>query len=277
MADSPARARFAHLAGLPDERIDLAEAALWIAAEEYPGLDVQHFVSRLAQLAARAHAKLERVDGTAARIAGLSDFLYRDEGFAGNRDDYYDARNSFLNDVLERRLGIPITLAIVYTWVAQRIGLPARGVGFPGHFLVRVAQPDEILIDPFTGGVVTRAECAERLRAAAGEDELELDPALLEPTPTRQILARMLRNLKQVWLAREEWQRALGCAERILLLAPDTPVELRDRGLLYARLECFAAAEADLRRFLLLAPDDPTADAVRAQVEELSRTSPRLH
>ena len=124
---------------------------------------------------------------------------------------------------------------------------------------------------------MTRAECAERLRAVSGEDELELDPALLEPTPARQILARVLRNLKQVWLAREEWQRALGCAERILLLAPDTPVELRDRGLLYARLECFAAAEADLRRFLLLAPDDPTADAVRAQVEELSRTSPRLH
>ncbi len=272
-----ARARFAHLAGLADERIDLAEAALWIAAEEYPGLDVQHYVSRLAQLAARAHERLGRVTGAAARVAALNDFLYREEGFAGNRADYYDARNSFLNEVLERRTGIPITLAIVYTWVAARIGLPAQGVGFPGHFLVRIAQPDEILVDPFTGELVSRAECEQRLRATAGEDDLELDPSLLEPTPTRQILARVLRNLKQIWLAREEWQRALGCAERILLVAPDAPLELRDRGLLYARLECFAAAEADLRRFLVLAPDDPSADAVRAQVEELARSAPRLH
>ena len=277
MTDSPTRARFAELAALPDERIDLAEAALWIAAEEYPGLDVPRELTRLAELAARARARLERFEGAPARVAELSRFLYGDEGFAGNRTDYYDPRNSFLNEVLERKLGIPITLAIVYTSVAARIGLAARGVGFPSHFLVRIDEPAEILLDPFNGAIVSRDECAEWLRAAAGEERLELDPQLLEPTPAKQILARVLRNLKQIWLAREEWQRALDCAERILLLAPDTPVELRDRGLLYARLECFAAAEADLRRFLVLAPDDPTADAVRAQVEELSRTAPRLH
>jgi len=272
-----ARARFAHLAGLADERIDLAEAALWIAAEEYPGLDVQHYVSRLAQLAARAHERLERVTGAAARVAALNDFLYREEGFAGNRADYYDARNSFLNEVLERRTGIPITLAIVYTWIAARIGLPARGVGFPGHFLVRIAQPDEVLVDPFTGEIVSRAQCEERLRATAGEDDLELHPSLLEPTPARQILARVLRNLKQVWLAREEWQRALACAERILLVAPDAPLELRDRGLVYEKLECFAAAADDLERFLTLAPVDESAPAVRERLLALAPRARLLH
>ena len=274
---TPARARFAELAALPDERLDPAEAALWIAAEEYPDLDVPHWLTRLDELAARARARIAPVEGAAARVLALADFLYREEGFAGNRADYYDARNSFLNDVLERKLGIPITLALVFTWVARRAGLDAHGVGFPGHFLVRVSDGGEILLDPFDGAIVSRAECATWLRAAAGDQTLELDPQLLEPAPAKQIVARVLRNLKQIWLAREEWQRALDCAERILLLAPDTPVELRDRGLLYARLECFAAAEADLRRFLLLAPDDPTADAVRAQVEELSRSAPRLH
>ena len=159
--------------------------------------------------------------GAAARVAALNDFLYREEGFAGNRADYYDARNSFLNEVLERRTGIPITLAIVYTWVARahRPSRP-RASASPATSWCAIAQPDEILVDPFTGELVSRAECEERLRATAGEDDLELDPSLLEPTPTRQILARVLRNLKQIWLAREEWQRALGCAERILLVAP---------------------------------------------------------
>ncbi|HKC50426.1 MAG TPA: tetratricopeptide repeat protein [Myxococcota bacterium] len=276
MLDSPARSQFCRLAALPDAQIDLAEAALWIAAEEYPDLDVPLSLARLADLSRSADERMRGARSLHERVARLNDFLYRESGFTGNREDYYDARNSFLNDVLERRTGIPITLAIVYVSIAERLGLRARGVGFPGHFLVRVDGPEAILIDPFAGAVVTRAECEARLRAATGA-EVPFDPGLLDPTPARQILARVLRNLKQIWLAREDWQRALACAERILLLAPDAPLELRDRGLLFARLECFAAAEADLRRFLALAPEDAGADAVRAQLVDLARSAPRLH
>ena len=276
MLESPARVEFGRIAALPDARIDLAEGALWIAAEEYPDLDVPAYLARLAELASLAETRVTRSGSARERIERLNDFLYRECGFSGNREDYYDARNSFLNDVLERRTGIPITLAIVYVSVAGKLGLAARGIGFPGHFLVRAGGADEILVDPFAGSLVTRAECEARLRAAAGA-EVPLDPSLHEPTPARQILARVLRNLKQIWLAREDWARALACTERILLLAPDAPLELRDRGLIFARLECFAAAEADLRKFLALAPEDSAADAVRAHLIELSRSAPRLH
>ncbi len=276
MLESPARVQFARIAALPDSRIDLAEAALWIAAEEYPALEVAGYLARLGELADAARSRVSRGANALERVERLNDFLYREAGFSGNRADYYDARNSFLNDVLERRTGIPITLAIVWVSVAERLGVPARGIGFPGHFLVRAGDDEEILVDPFAGSVLTRADCEARLRAAAGA-EVPLDPSLLDPTPARLVLARVLRNLKQIWLAREDWQRALGCTERILLLAPDAPLELRDRGLIFARLECFAAAEADLRKFLALAPEDSGADAVRAQLVELTRSAPRLH
>jgi len=272
--DSPARVQFGRIAALSDARIDLAEAALWIAAEEYPELDVARYLGRLDELAAAARGRVTRAQGVHEKVERLNDFLYREQGFSGNRADYYDARNSFLNEVLERRTGIPITLAIVYVAIAQRLGVPAHGVGFPGHFLVRVER--DILVDPFSGSLLSRSDCEARMQAAAGA-EVPFDERLLEPSPPRQILARVLRNLKQIWLSAEEWQRALDCAERILLLAPDSPAELRDRGLLFARLECFAAAEADLRRFLALAPEDAAAEAVRAQLIELARSSPRLH
>jgi regulator of sirC expression with transglutaminase-like and TPR domain len=275
--ESPARVEFRRIAALPEARVDLAEAALWIAAEEYPGLDVSAELAKLAELAATAAARVTGARDLEEKVARLNEFLYREQGFSGNRADYYDARNSFLNDVLARRTGIPITLAIVYLWIAERLGLPARGVGFPGHFLVRIDDAvSELLIDPFAGARITRSDCQARLAAAAGED-VPLDERLLEPTPARQILARVLRNLKQIWLSAEDWQRALAASERILLLSPDAPLELRDRGLLFARLECYAAAEADLRRFLALAPEDAAAEAVRAQLVELARTSPRLH
>jgi regulator of sirC expression with transglutaminase-like and TPR domain len=274
--DSPARSHFARIAALPESRVDLAEAALWIAAEEYPQLDVPEYLARLAALAGMVGERVSRARSPRERVERLNDSLYRELGFSGNRADYYDARNSFLNDVIDRRTGIPITLAIVWASIANQVGVPARGVGFPGHFLVRVDGPDELLVDPFAGEIVTRSDCEARMRAPAGAD-VPFDPQLLDATPPRQILARVLRNLKQIWLAREDWQRALGCAERILLLAPESPLELRDRGLLFARLECFAAAEADLKKFLALAPDDAGADAVRAQLVELARTAPRLH
>ena len=219
------------------------------------------YLARLAEFAERARPSVAAADTLAQRVAALNRFLYDEQSFRGNRSDYYDARNSFLNEVIDRRTGIPITLAIVYLSVAARLGLPVHGVGFPGHFLVKCAAPDEIVIDPFEGKLLTRADCEARWRATLGEDT-PFDARSLEPAPARQTLARVIGNLKQIFLAQQDWPRALACVERILVLAPDAPLELRDRGLLYARLECWSAAAADLQRFLELAPERP--DAPRA-------------
>ncbi len=276
MSAGVAREQFLRIAHLPDERIDLAEAALWIAAEQYEGLDVPSYLARLAEFAEHARPSVCSAATPEQRIAALNRFLYDEQSFRGNRSDYYDARNSFLNEVIDRRTGIPITLAVVYLSIGARLGLPVHGVGFPGHFLVKCDAPDAILIDPFEGKLVTRAECEARWRATLGEDT-PFDARSLEAAPARQTLARLIGNLKQIFLAQQDWPQALGCVERILVLAPDAPLELRDRGLLYARLECFSAAAADLQRFLELAPRDPTAVGVRQQLVELMRTSPRLN
>ncbi len=276
MSTAEAREQFLRIARLPDERIDLAEAALWVAAEQYEGLDVPGYLARLEDFAERARTSVSGAETLAERIAALNRFLYDEQSFRGNRSDYYDARNSFLNEVIDRRTGIPITLAVVYLSVASRLGLPVHGVGFPGHFLLKCAAPDEILIDPFEGTLLTRADCEARWRATLGADT-PFDARSLEPAPARQTLARLIGNLKQIFLAQQDWPRALACIERILALEPDAPLELRDRGLLYARLECFSAAAADLQRFLALAPNDPTAEGVRQQLVELIRSSPTLN
>jgi regulator of sirC expression with transglutaminase-like and TPR domain len=276
MSAAEARNQFLRIARLPDERIDLAEAALWIAAEQYEGLDVSGYLARLADFAERARPGVSAAETLAQRVTALNRFLYDEQSFRGNRSDYYDARNSFLNEVIDRRTGIPITLAVIYLSVAARLGLPVHGVGFPGHFLLKCAAPDEILIDPFEGTLLTRADCEARWQATLGADT-PFDPRALEPAPARQTLARLIGNLKQIFLAQQDWPRALGCVERILVLAPDAPLELRDRGLLYARLECWSSAAADLQHFLTLAPGDPSAAGVRQQLVDLMRSSPALN
>lgn len=276
MSAAEARARFLGISRLPEDRIDLAEAALWIAAEQYEGLDVPSYLAQLEELADAARPKISAARTLTERITALNRFLYDEQGFRGNRGDYYDPRNSFLNDVIDRRTGIPITLAIVYLAVAARLGLPVCGVGFPGHFLLKCRAPDDLVIDPFEGALLTREECEARWRATLGADT-PFDVRALEPAPARQTLSRLIGNLKQIFLAQEDWSHALACVERILVLEPDAPLELRDRGLLYARLECFAAATSDLQRFLALAPQDPTAAGVRQQLVELMRSSPALH
>ncbi len=264
------RARFAELAGAPDDAIDLSEAALLIAAEAYPGLDVARYQRALDDLAAQAAPAMRGAAAEAERVRRLVHFLAVERRFRGNQDDYYDRRNSFLNEVLDRRTGIPITLALVYIAVARRLGLVLRGVGFPGHFLVKHGGPGGLIIDPFFGQIVSLQDCEQRLRAVMGPDA-QLDPSYLRAARPKEILVRILRNLKQIYLQARELEPALACSERILLVEPDLAQELRDRGLLYEQLECFAAARADLERFLALAPDDPTADAVRARLIDLSR------
>jgi regulator of sirC expression with transglutaminase-like and TPR domain len=269
------RKRFAELAVGPDDRIDLAEAALLIAQEEYPALDIAAYLRRLDALAAAASGELRSGLAPAAQIARLNHFLFVECGFVGNNDDYYDPRNSFLNDVLDRRTGIPISLSVVYTEVAQRLDLPVYGVSFPGHFLAKYIGEHEIIIDPFFGTVISTDECAQRLRGIYG-DEAQLDQRLLRPATAREILARMLSNLKQVYVQQSDFERALACVDRILLLTPNTPLELRDRGIIYQRLECFAAALQDFERYLRLAPDDDAAQLIRDLLPELQRQAAQL-
>jgi regulator of sirC expression with transglutaminase-like and TPR domain len=273
---SPEPAALAELIAVPEAQIDLTRGALAIARLEYPDLDEAHWEAQLAQLAERAAPNLAAADSPPGRVARLSEYLYGEAGFRGNRADYYDLRNSFLNDVIERRTGIPITLGLVYIDVAARLGLDVRGVGFPGHFLVKCIDSAPIVVDPFSGDILTSADCERLYHSALGADT-PFDPRALDESPKRQILARVLGNLKQIHLARGEFARALACVDRILVLRPDDPGELRDRGLLYARLECFRAAADDLERFLALAPDDPTAPGIAANLGKLRERARQLN
>lgn len=271
------RERFAKLAQRPAAELDLAEAALLVAAEEYPDLDITAYQGRLDALAAEAELRLAGAATDSERLSRLNDYVFRERGFTGNREHYDDPRNSFLNEVIDRRLGLPITLAIVYIEVGRRLHLPLCGVGFPGHFLAKLEGEPEVLVDAFFGRSVTRSECAQRLRAALGSDaELIPEQHLRAATP-HEILVRLLTNLKQLYVRDADWLRALGCCDRILLLIPDAPSELRDRGLVYEQLECFAAAASDLERFLEIAPQAERTGPLRARLSALRRRVGPLH
>jgi regulator of sirC expression with transglutaminase-like and TPR domain len=270
------RERFAALATLPDSQIALDEAALWIAAEEYPELDVAGYMGELDALAEAARSRLLTARGDTERITQLNRFLFVESGFHGNRDDYHDPRNSYLNEVLERRCGIPISLSLVYLAVTARLGLAVQGVGFPGHFLVKWQGDPGTLVDPFDGKPLSMEDCERRLYSLG--EAMPLQPEVhLRTASSREILARILGNLKQVFLSRGDFEQALAQSERILLLYPDAATEVRDRGLIFEQLACFAAAAADLDHFLELAPGDPGAEDVRARLAAVRARIGPLH
>ena len=277
MTPRSARERFAEIAALPDAAIDVVEAALQVAAEEYPALDVEACLARFDALAAEAAPRLRASPERALQIAELVRF-FAERGFRGNAEDYYDPRNSFLNEVIERRRGIPITLSLVYLAVGRRLGLPLQGVSFPGHFLLRCDVPDGlVVVDAFERVVLDREACQRRLDAALPVPAL-LDPGLhLRPAGPREILARLLGNLKRIWADRGDLERTLGCCDRILLLLPDEPGELRDRATVYEALACHAAAAADLDRVLELLPGHPEAARLRARRDALRARRGPLH
>lgn len=273
MSLSPSvRDRFAELARLPDPEIDLALAALLIAAEEYDGLDVAAYAARIDDLAEGARHRVggARVDESPRLLIDrFHAYLFEELGFRGNEDDYYDPKNSFLNDVLDRRTGIPISLAAIYVEVARRLGWPVRGVGFPGHFLAKWELIEgDVVVDPFFGTVVTEEDCKELLTRVSN-GQLAFRKELLAPLPTRGILARMLANLKGVWVKRSDFLRAISACDRILLLMPDAVIEYRDRGLLWGKLECHRPALADLERYLSSAPRAADARTVREHAASL--------
>jgi len=279
MAAAPtARDRFAELARRRDENLGPAElelGATLIAAEEYPDLDLAGVRDALDALGARASERLAGVPEGDARVERLNRFVFGEEGFAGARE-YYDPRNSYLNEVLDRRCGIPITLAIVYMAVARRAGVDARGISFPGHFLVRCAGREERIVDAFHGRTITLGECEARLAGALGPGA-ELRPELhLRDASPREILLRMLANLSRIFATSGDAERLLACCDRIVLLTPGDPIALRDRAMVYQRLGWFAPAIADLESALERAADADLAETL-ARLRDALRARLRLH
>jgi regulator of sirC expression with transglutaminase-like and TPR domain len=272
---TPARERFAEIARRADEEINLAEAALWLAAENCPELQVDAYLEKLDRIADSILPALQGVGLLAHQVDVLNRELFGVHGFHGARNDYYDPRNSFLNEVMDRKTGIPISLSVLYIEVARRVGLDAAGMNFPGHFLTRVGE-DPIIVDAFEGRVATPRECKTRLVAALGTNA-EVSPALLAPADNKPILLRMLSNLKSIYASQQAFEAALACCDRCLLLAPDAPLELRDRGLMYHRLDCVRPALMDLEHYLELDPAGEGADAIRTLVGQLHQRMPVIH
>lgn len=245
------RSQFAGMVARLEEQVDLAKAALLIAAEEYPHLDIQGYLARIRDMAQRVKDRMGLELEPEKLIKGINQYLFDEEGFRGNSEDYYDPKNSFLNEVIDRRKGIPITLSILYMEIAWRLDLPLVGVGMPGHFIVKYQAADrEILINPFHRGTLLSEEDCQRTLDRIYEGKIAFHQGLLTPIPKRSILTRMLNNLKGIYLHRKDLPRALGVVERLLLIHPDSHTELRDRGLIYGEMKILSQAITDLRRYL---------------------------
>jgi regulator of sirC expression with transglutaminase-like and TPR domain len=254
----------------------LAPAALALARVEYPVLDAAPYLQRLERMGEAAAGRLQR--DNPSRIATLNAYLYEELGFSGNRDHYDDPRNSFLNEVLDRRLGIPISLAAVYLEIGRRAGVRLEGINFPGHFLVRApAEPvgprtEDVIIDPFhAGALLSEVDCRHLLREQLGED-VAFDRGLFATATRQQIVVRMLVNLKRLYVRMRSFPQARAIADLLLAVDPSALSELRDRGLLAYHMEDFAAALKDLEAYLQLMPRD-TAEADAGGGGDESQTS----
>ena len=270
------------IAGMRDEDVSLAEGALWIAASEYPGLAIDDYLACLHDMAAKLRGRLRADIATADKLMALNHYLFDELGFSGNSDDFYDPRNSFLNEVIERRVGIPITLGVIYIEIGRRIGLGLHGVSFPGHFLVKCALRDGIVVlDPYSRGVSLDAdELQQRLRAAGSPGDVDgaILAHLLGAASNKEVLGRMLRNLKGIYVERADWLRALSASERVIALLPDDAgEEYRDRAGIYLKLECIRAALGDFNTYLRQCPGAADAETVTAQIAELAPRVARLN
>jgi regulator of sirC expression with transglutaminase-like and TPR domain len=264
----------------PDEDISLAEAALLIAGHGYPDLNVAAYLSRIEELTYMLRLRIDEDDSVPERISALNQFLFGDLGFAPNSEDYYDPRNSFLNEVLERRTGIPITLCVIYMELGRKIGLPLQGVSFPGHFLVKCAVPEgAVVLDPYSGGTsLSLADLQKRLREArGGEVSRAVVAELLVSASNKEIIVRLLRNLKAIYLRGHNLDRALPIVDWIIATMPEQTPELRDRGMIYQELECSRAALADFVEYLKRSPSCEDADDIRRRIIDLRRDASRLN
>ena len=269
------------LLAVPRAQWQLAEAALVIAREAYPELDIAAYVQRIDALAAELQTRLHVDIAHTEKLARLNHYLFTELGIAGNSEDYYDPRNSYLNDVIDRKLGIPITLAVLYIEVGQRLGLPLSGVSFPGHFLVKCTLRDgAVILDAYAKGAsLGIKDLQKRLRSLSGGKDIppETVMRMLTVAQPADILARMLRNLKAIHIERGDKSRALTAASQVLDLCSDAADDYRDRARLLEELECFRPALADFETYLKLQPQAPDAHAVRGKIAVLRERASRLN
>ena len=264
-----------------DTSMLLFEAALSLGLDIEPGLDLAEPQMQLDTLAVKLRQRLPADASAVQKLRMLNHFFYQELGFCGNANDYYHPDNSYLHRVISTRRGIPISLAMVYIELAQQIGLQIRGVSFPGHFLMKLSvQPGDIILDPFNGSSLSREELEDRLEPFIAPRPDGIEPPLgsyLQPAPARDILVRMLGNLKAVYVEQHEWKRLLAVQERRVILLPDDITERRDRGLAYARLECPQAALVDIERYLAQRPYAADAETLRRKLPEWRDAAKRLN
>jgi regulator of sirC expression with transglutaminase-like and TPR domain len=277
MIADPQLREFAELTGRPDGRIDLARAALAIARWEYPALDVEAYLDRLDAIA-RGVDGLRRSADPVGRLHRLREYLFVEQGFSGNRVEPYDPRNSFLNDVLDRRQGIPITLSLVLMEVGKRLGLAVEGIGLPGHFIAGARFGDsQILLDSFNGGALLTPEACEELVGRALGRKVTLKPEHFAPVSGTRLLARMLGNLKGIYWQREAWDRVVGVIDRLLVLDAKAGHEWRDRGRAWTNMGELRRGLGDWERYLTEFPHAADREAVKGQLRQTRQKLAQLN
>jgi regulator of sirC expression with transglutaminase-like and TPR domain len=277
----PALQKFKDIVTGADENINLVQAALVIASNEYPELDTTAYLDRLALMAGELRERAAGYTDPIDIIEIINEYLFDELGFSGNLTRFNDPRNSFLNDVLDRKTGIPLTLSLVYMELGNRIGLTVRGISFPGHFLVKVVceDNDDLVLDPFSRGLILDDhELEGRLEhfSQARRSGWQLQK-LLEPAGSRDILLRLLRNLKNIYFEAEDFEHALEMVNFMLVLAPSDLGEIRDRAYIHDQLDCFRAAIDDYHHYLMLSPEAHDASYIQSRLADLKQSAERLH
>lgn len=255
----------------PDAEINLARAALYFVLDEYPDLQVDKYLGLLDIMAQDIQNKLPLSPYPLKVIQTINNYLFEHLGFQGNQQKYYDARNSFLNEVIDRGLGIPISLSVIYLEIAKRLDFPMVGIGMPGHFLIRPDFEDVgIFVDAFNGGeILFEQDCVERINQLY-KQQIKPEPHFFDPVTNQQIIVRLLTNLKFLYLKQKSLEKALKFVNLILLVLPNHPLEVRDRGLVYYQLEVWEEASRDLEFYLALLPLAEDADVIRELLEVIS-------
>jgi len=266
---------FAAVAGpqIDDEKIDLVRGALTIARTEYPELNIESYVHRVDELAHHAESRISEIGDASETIAAVNHVLFRQAGLRGNREDYYDPRNSFLNDVLDRRLGIPITLALIYMEIGRRLGFPLFGVGMPGHFLLKNYDIDghETLIDCFNGGDILNSQDCQRRLDEIYSGQMTLRPEFLFAVSRRQMLTRILNNLKTVYMSARNFKKVLPLVDLVLVIYPRSPEDVKQRALLRYSLGQSKGAAEDLEEYLRMSPEASDSDEIRQTALSIRR------
>jgi regulator of sirC expression with transglutaminase-like and TPR domain len=262
----------------PEGQIDLGRAALAMVGCDCPAFDVGSYLAKIDSIAAAVKRRSGDEADVYRIIAALNYVLFQELGFRGNRDHYFDAKNSFLNEVIDRKLGIPISLSLLYMEVARRLGLDLDGVGFPGHFLVKFSgREEQIIIDPFNAGEIKSRESLDEMLYDLYGGRIVFRADFLEAVTKKQLLTRMLTNLKAIYWKEKNLAKSLSVVERLLILDPASADHMRERGVIYLKLECFGQARADFETYLSLKPDADDAREVREEIVKLARQLTQLH